>query len=60
MADIWFSLAANTAGMARTVLAHDEGWIRHGEINMERTIFAAYVNRDAMQTKAFNEVEWKL
>lgn len=60
MADIWFSRAANTAGMARTVLAHDEGWIRHGEINMERTIFAAYVNRDAMQTKAFNEVEWKL
>jgi hypothetical protein len=58
MADIWFSRAANTAGMARTVLAHDEGWIMHGEIDHNRTIFAAYVNRDAMQTKAFNETVW--
>jgi hypothetical protein len=60
MADIWFSRRCNAAGVTRTVIAHEEGWIIHGDIDHNRTIWAAYVNRDEMQTKAFNEVEWKL
>ena len=59
MADILFSRRCAELGVRRTVLAHRPGYIVHSEkVDLGRTIFAAHVNSDTLQTRIFNETNW--
>jgi glycosyltransferase involved in cell wall biosynthesis len=39
MADIWFSLLAQRYKIPRIVIKHQEGWLQHNEIDMNKTIY---------------------
>ena len=59
MADILFSRRCAELGVPRMVLAHAAGYIRHSDkVDLSRTIFAAHVNHDDVQTRIFNETKW--
>ena len=55
MADIWTGIKCKAQGVPIVCLAHQQGWITHQPIDLERTIYAWEVNNDGVQTKAINE-----
>lgn len=60
MADIWIGRACQIERVGVVCLAHEEGYLTHQPINMERTIAAAFRNRDQVQARLINELlPWK-
>jgi glycosyltransferase involved in cell wall biosynthesis len=56
MLDIHLSMWARQNNIPLFVLAHKEGWIRHSEkVDLNRTIYAAQVNADFIQTQIIND-----
>lgn len=45
MADVWFAMWCNQNGIARRVLPHREGWIKHStKVDLGKTIYSETVN----------------
>ena len=59
MSDIIFSREAAIQGKKITVLKHKQGWIKHTDIDLSKTIHATESRREETQTKLANEI-WRL
>lgn len=61
MADIWFSKLLNEAGVPRVVLAHKAGYLKHStKVDLDTTLARTLRDKDKLQTRVFNSVEWKI
>lgn len=60
MSDVWFSVALQKAGIPGLILKHRARWIKLSTLQDNRlSISASCSNKDTVQTKVVNSINWK-